>query len=958
MIHPRRLSGSAGNIARYYSVGDYYTKGGDEPSAWGGGIARDMGLEGKPVDPKLFQQLLAGEVHGQQLGRHRSDGTIQHHPGWDFAVNAPKSVSIMALVAGDDRVIAAHEKAVDVAVGYLEEHAALRRRDSGEIVHETTGRLIFARFQEHASRELDPHLHTHVVVMNMTNGAAHGPMASLETRAMYVEQMTAGQVYRNELASGLKTLGYDISADPRSGRFEITGVPAALIEEMSQRRRQIDEHAREHGLEGQAARRRSFYETRGPKERAGLDDLRRDWTNRAAAHRAELDLARMRAETGQTRPLEVDPAVAARAMLFGVRHSEEREAVNNKGQLLRSALASHVGEIRLEQVRPLIEGLEQRRQLLATREPTGDQLLIQGRTTRRTARLELRLVDQLALALDDAAPIASRDRLLVTLEDAGLAPAQEQALVDLATSRDRVNGLHGVAGAGKSTMVKALAEAAEPGTKMVALAPTSSAASNLGQVAGIESRTVASLLAGGGRGVGRDHVLVVDEAGQLGSRQAERLLEISRTSGARLLLIGDNKQTGAIEQGKAFWLLQRLGMPTAQLTESVRQETRAMKAAVAQARVGNYADAIGALDKVVSGEGAEALAGNLVREWTRLKPDNRAATNILVLDNSTRRLVNERVREVLQREGVVAAEDTRLQILSSAAMTEQEKRLARFYSGGQVVTFGRDIAGAGIARDIEYRVVGTARVAGGRQIFRLIDAQGREVRWDPRVGRASQVNVFQEEARDLSAGDRIQWRLVNRDLDLRNAERGTVEQIEGTVAMIRWDKGERRQEIDLGRHRTWDHGYAETVYSAQSKTYDRVYVLAPVASPLVNGQNFYTAITRARFGVKLWTEDPARLVDRLERRSGEKSSATEGLGRLSRDHVDGRQVRHGERLRSLREEMDQERRDRATSRPSPQTVSSRLATRASEIGEALDRLLARALSRGRVDRDTSRGVDR
>lgn len=958
MIHPRRLSGSAGNIARYYSVGDYYTKGSDEPSAWGGAIARDMGLERKPVDPKLFQQLLAGEVSGQQLGRHRSDGNIQHHPGWDFAVNAPKSVSIMALVAGDERIIAAHEKAVDVAIGYLEEHAALRRRDSGEVVHETTGRLIFARFQEHASRELDPHLHTHVVVMNMTNGREHAPMASLETRAMFVEQMTAGQVYRNELAAELKTLGYDISADQRNGRFEISGVPHALIEDMSQRRRQIDEHAREYGLEGQAARRRSFYETRGPKERAGLDDLRRNWTERAAGHRAELGNARAHADAKEGLSPGESPAVAARAMLFGIRHSEEREAVNNKGQLLRSALASHVGETRLAGLRPLVDGLEQRRRVLATKQPTGDQLLTQGRTTKRTARLELRLADHLALALDDATPIASRDRLLPTLEAAGLAPAQEQALVDVATSRDRVNGLHGVAGAGKSTMVKALAEASEPGTQMVALAPTSSAAANLGQVAGIESRTVASLLAGGGRGIGRDHVLVVDEAGQLGNRQAERLLEISRSSGARLLLIGDNKQTGAIEQGKAFWLLQRLGMPTAQLTESVRQETRSMKAAVAQARVGNYADAVGALDKVVSGEGAEALAGDLVREWTRLKPDNRAATNILVLDNATRRLVNEHVREVLQREGVVAAEDTRLHVLSSAAMTEQEKRLARFYSGGQVVTFGRDIAGAGIARDIEYRVVGMARAAGGRQVVRLVDAQGREFRWDPRVGRASQVNVFQEDARDLAVGDRIQWRLANKDLGLKNAERGTVERIEGALAKIRWDKGDRRQEVDLRRHRTWDYGYAETVYSAQSKTYDRVYVLAPVASPLVNGQNFYTAITRARFGVKLWTEDAARLVDRLERRSGEKSSAIEGLGRLNRDHLESRQMLHADRLRILRGKTEMERRDRAASRPSSQTPSTRLVARASEIGEALERLLARALSRGRQERDVGKGVER
>src|SRR3546814_11491274 len=119
MIHPRRLGGKPGNIARYYTIGDYYTKGGDEPSEWGGKIAADLGLEG-PVDRKAFEALLAGQVGEQQLGRIR-DGKIPHHPGWDFAVNAPKSVSIMALGTGDERVVAAHDKVVGPASGWQEE---------------------------------------------------------------------------------------------------------------------------------------------------------------------------------------------------------------------------------------------------------------------------------------------------------------------------------------------------------------------------------------------------------------------------------------------------------------------------------------------------------------------------------------------------------------------------------------------------------------------------------------------------------------------------------------------------------------------------------------------------------------------------------------------------------------------------------------------------------------------
>src|SRR3546814_7517039 len=120
-----------------------------------------------------------------------------------------------------------------------------------------------------------------------------------------------------------------------------------------------------------------------------------------------------------------------------------------------------------------------------------------------------------------------------------------------------------------------------------------------------------------------------------------------------------------------------------------------MKTAVATARSGDYAASLQSLDKIISGEGADKLAANLVAEWTRLKPENRDKTNILVLDNATRLIVNTQIREVLKREGAIAAEDARIDILAPSGMTDQEKHFARFYSGGQVVMFARDNAGLG-----------------------------------------------------------------------------------------------------------------------------------------------------------------------------------------------------------------------------------------------------------------------
>ncbi|WP_323810232.1 MobF family relaxase [Sphingobium baderi] len=910
MIHPRRLSGSAGNIARYYTVGDYYTKGSDEHIEWAGKIASELGLEGS-VDPAMFRDLLAGKVAGVQLGRRRADGSIQHHPGWDFAVNAPKSVSIMALVAQDQRVLEAHEQAVGEAISWLEEHAAFRYRKEGEIVHETTGRIIAARFTEHASRELDPHLHTHVVVMNITDRGDGAAMTSMESRAMFAEQMVAGQIYRNGLAQKLRAHGFELDTDLHRGLFEIKGVPERLMGEWSKRAEQIDAHAKEHGRTGQAARVASFYQTRKPKQKTTIEGLRERWDKEAGPLLEVLRKVKDAADHDGVIDHETNRAIAGRAALFGIRNMETREAVNSQGQLIRTGLAAHVGEVSLRDVRPFVREHEEREKLLATRTQTGDAVLTRGRTTRSTARLEIALSKHLALALNDTRPLASTDRLLSVLEGESLSSQQERALAKLATSRDRLIGVHGVAGSGKSTIVRALVAAVDADVRVQALAPTSSAAAELGKKAKIPSQTVMNLIVSGGRNLGARDLLVVDEAGQLSNRQALRLLELSRDTGARILFLGDNQQTGAIEQGKAFWLLQKLGLPRAELTETVRQQNEKMMKAVKEARLGEYARVIGFLDGVVSGDKAGKLAKNLVDEWMDLPPQTRAATNILVLDNATRITVNANVRRALQKEGVIAAEEVPLKILAPAGLTSEERRMARLYSEGQVVMFNRDIDRIGVVRQAEYAVAGIGREATGREVVLLETEQGRTISWDPRRTRASLVSVFNVQDRGLATGDRIQWRLATKELGLKNAERGTVERMEGEVATIRWDRTGDQKEIDLSQYKTWDHGYAETVYSSQSKTYPRVFVLAPVGSPLVTGQNFYTAITRAEFSVKLWTEDRADLVERLKRNTGQKTSSLEGLDLIKRSGTEARLEREAARIQKERDLYDVQRRELA-----------------------------------------------
>jgi len=200
---------SSGQDASYYEADDYYAVGGLSPSEWQGNGAEQLGLSGD-VDRAQFRDLLDGKVAGQHLGTTR-DGQLEHRPGWDVTLSAPKSVSIMAEVAGDRRLIAAHSAAVKTALAHVEQHmAATRIRDSGTVTREATDNLVIASFQHGTSRAQDPQLHTHNVILNATKGD-DGTWRSLEPRAIYQLQKQIGAIYRQELALKVRELGYDIA---------------------------------------------------------------------------------------------------------------------------------------------------------------------------------------------------------------------------------------------------------------------------------------------------------------------------------------------------------------------------------------------------------------------------------------------------------------------------------------------------------------------------------------------------------------------------------------------------------------------------------------------------------------------------------------------------------------------------------------------------------------------------
>lgn len=262
---------SAGQARTYHAEefsnarANYYTEDERIPGEWHGKLTEEWSLKGE-VREEQFHRLSEGQhpITGEQLVRHQTAReylnekgerikTMEHRAGWDATFSAPKSVSLTALVGGDERVREAHRESVAVALNELEKY--VQARLGSNLPAETTGKWVAVRFEHDSARPVNgyaaPQLHTHVVFFNVTQ-ARDRQTHALQPQELYRTQQYATAVYRSELAARLKQLGYEIERG-ESSQPEIKGYSKEYLDASSPRRRQIEEHLSEHGLRGAGA---------------------------------------------------------------------------------------------------------------------------------------------------------------------------------------------------------------------------------------------------------------------------------------------------------------------------------------------------------------------------------------------------------------------------------------------------------------------------------------------------------------------------------------------------------------------------------------------------------------------------------------------------------------------------------------------------------------------------------
>ncbi len=900
---------SASQGVSYYERDGYYAKddaGHREASVWAGKGAAELGLSGQ-VDPEAFGKILQGEVldgSGRRLGRNGKDGQFVHRPGRDLTLSAPKSVSLAALVGGDDRVIEAHDRAVKRTLEWVERHVAETRvRDPATGAMKRVGgqKLLAASFRHDTSRNLDPQLHTHAVIANMVRGG-DGKWRTMANEKLYRSKMLIGALYRSELACRLQDLGYGIEKSHADGRFEIAGVSREIVEAFSTRRAAIQAAMEERGLgdpkQNPRLAERAALMTRAHKRDVDHAGLREHWQKQAEAlgfdakGLANDAMERTAGADIRQRELRLDEGSAAeRAVAWAVSHLSEREAVFTRTDLLTAAITRIPGEVEIGDAARAIDGLVKDGTLHAADIPVkGDSL-----TTDVAVADELETIGLMEKGQGASRPVMRRWQVTPLLHRGRLTFGQKEAVKSILSTKDRVVGVQGYAGTGKTTMLdRARVLAARRGYRMMGLAPSASAAKTLGNEAGIESETLQRFLARnagvaegrltpkGARAMRdsyRKTVLVVDEASLASTVQMRNLLRIANVLRIpRVVLVGDEKQLDAVDAGKPFSQLQRSGMTTAKMDEIMRQRDEELKEAVRASLTGEVKTAFKKLGGRVAEAEPDNLAGAAAARWLLLPEDEREKTGLMAPSHRLRQQINGYIRQRLVREGAVRGPGTRIGRLVSRGYTRAEMTVAGNYSAGDTVSFHRPYKSLGVERGAERQV---QSVDQGTGTVHLVSPEGGTVAWQPlRVGaRRGAVEVYKSEPIELRAGDRIRWTRNDRGHGLVNSHMAEVVEVGKENVTFRLEDGRTLEmAVNDPQLRHLDRAWASTVHAFQGRTVDNVIAVMEASHPhLTTQKSFYVEISRARHRAELVTDDRKALGEHLEAATGERVAALEAL---------------------------------------------------------------------------------
>ena len=882
---------------------DYYSEGQEIAGLWGGLAADKLGLSGQ-VDQQNYFALCdnLNPRTGEKLTLRQK---ANRRAGYDFTFSTPKSVSVMYELTSDDRILSAFRDSVKETMEELEAEMKTRVRKGGKDHDRVTGNMVWAEFVHFTSRPVDgvpdPHLHAHVFAHNVTWDDTEGrwkagQFGDLKRDAPYFEA-----AFDARLAHRLNALGYQTERKGLS--FEIAGVPGSVIDKFSERRNEIEAKAKKRGVTSAEGKHAIGYYGRENKTKGvGRPELRKEWNTRLT-HEERVALAEV---VGGKHGGDGIAITAQNAMDYATDHCFERASVTSEKRLKAEALRYGVGHVLPGDVDKAARGPE-----IIRRERNAEMLV----TTHNVRREELQMLRFVREGRGKCEPFAKGLTKVGKLEGEHL-----NAALHVLNSRDRVTGIRGGAGTGKTTTLKEIKTAIEEhgSQRLLAFAPSAQASRNVLRNDGFkDATTVAQLLVDEKlQQAAKGNAILIDEAGLLSSKDTRGVFQLAEKLDCRVILVGDERQHSAVARGDAFRLLQsEAGLSVAELKTVRRQKKSEYRQAVEAISSGTAEGAekgfeqLKQMGAIVEASGEERRA-MLVKDYLDTAGDGETAL-VIAPTHAEGMDITSDIRKGLQARNRLGGHELVFVARKNMHWTSAQKGDSRNYRAGQVVKFHKAVGGA---RKTKSGVRGTSGgYAKGEAALVMASDMGHVIvmRQDGSqaslpLDHAERFSVYETRHLPVAEGERL--RITENGYGLgengkqHRLNNGDIVTVEGFT-----EKGDLKLANGVTLPKTFGHiahGYVDTSHASQGKTVDRVFIAVGDQSlSAANRQQWYVSVSRGREGVKIYTEDAAALKAAVQK-NPERMSVSEMMrgnppvGKKERPRLDMRRI-----ARYLKERM-------------------------------------------------------
>ena len=815
-----------------------------------GNLCKTLGLiEQDTINEEVFSNFLSGK---NQFG----DKITKEHKvhGIDLTFSAPKTVSVQGLIFKDKNIIDAHDKAVYETMKEIEESHSYSRPTSKESIE--SNKMLFVTIRDGYSREHDPHLHTHCIVMNMTE--QNGKYTALDMKKIFNGDFnkTFGAIYRQKLASKLNSLGYSISYT-KKGEWRLDIIPKVMEEEFSTRHKQIIK-AKEKEADINAWRK-----TRADKNPLiEKEEILKDWNKRIEktsikeltnnskeniekALRKQTILDRIEWSKKAQYSLEAKQERQGRDKLtenqkweYALRRATNQSAIATEKQIITEYLTE---EMRTEQWQNItyLQALTKFKEQIKQGNIIVKQLVYKDKngkiykkqdfyTSQEMIETEKEYFSYAGTFLNEkwkTLEMPEVDQFITEYQKTAtrkLSDIQLKGVKNTIKSKTFLTMIQGDAGSGKTTALKAVSKYYEScGIEVVGLAMQGVAAKTLGDETGLTGMTLASYLSQNKESPQVDittsgltdkkkkpRVILFDEASMLDSRNARDLFKKASKNGDKVILIGDINQLGAICAGKPFERLVKDAQNAGDLVnfnENYRQKDEQLRQAVEYAKQGKMAESLAIIESKENG--ITEIQDRLDRR-TKVASLYNEDTLIITSTKSAREELNKMIRQ---------------QLLDNGTLNKESEKL------------------------FDLTVLDEDGIETPKQVY-------------------------------LAIGEKILFtKNEYKEYDIRNGERATITNIEDKFLTVKTEDN-RELKIDTEKFPyIIDYGYALTTYKSQGQTYNKVVIDADTSVPVLNDmRNAYVNITRCRNEIQIYTDDKDYLKELAQERYVEQDTLDMG----------------------------------------------------------------------------------